>query len=72
MALDTGFDDVIRENDIGMLAEYSKDGIASAIEAIVKRRPDWKAMGLRAKAVYESMYSWDIMAGRIRGIYEEL
>ena len=72
MALDTGYDDVIHENDIGILAEYSKDGIMTAIEALVKRKRDWPAMSLRAKTLYDSKYSWNIMAGRIRNIYESL
>lgn len=72
MALDTGFDDVILENDIGVLTEYSKDGITLAIKELVQRTPEWHAMGLRAKSLYDSKYSWNTMAERIRSIYEEL
>lgn len=72
MVLNTGQNDVIIENDIGVLTEYSKDGIASAIETLVKRKSDWQIMGHRAKAAYDSEYSWNIMAERIRSIYREL
>lgn len=72
MARDTGYDDVIENNDIGVLTEYSKDGIVSAINELVRRKADWSAMGKRAEHVYSTDYSWEIMKKRIEQLYREL
>ena len=40
MARDTGYDDVIEPSDIGILTEYSKDGIASAINKLNQRKQE--------------------------------
>lgn len=72
MAKGTGYDDVITENDIGFLAEYSEEGISNAIHALERRRSDWKSMGERAKQLYCTTYTWTIMQQRIKEIYDHL
>ena len=56
MAKDTGYDAIIKKNDIGFLAEYSEEGISNAIHALEMRKNDWKSMGERAKQLYSSTY----------------
>lgn len=72
MAQETGYDDVIREHDIGLLAEYSEDGIGSAIQALNKRREDWHGMRERSQMLYEEKYSWEIMKKRIEALYQSM
>lgn len=72
MSQETGYDDVIREHDIGLLAEYSENGIRNAVRTLDERRTDWIAMGKRAKKLYEERYSWEIMKQRINQLYEKL
>ena len=72
MALDTGYDDVITKNDIGILTEYTEAGITNAIEALKTRKDEWGAMRDRAVSVYISSYSWEIMKQRIVEMYREL
>ncbi len=72
MAHDTGYDDVIHENDNGLLAEYSPKGINEAIQTLKARRGDWPEMGKRARALYEKSYSWAIMKQRIKQVYQEM
>ena len=72
MAQNTGYDDVIRSKDIGILTEYSKDGIVHAIHDLVNRTSDWKTMGERAQRLYDEVYSWRIMQQRIEEIYRDL
>lgn len=69
MAFDTGYDDVISENDIGILTEYTEAGIANAIKALKARKDEWETMGERAVSVYMSSYSWEIMKQRIVEMY---
>lgn len=72
MAFDTGYDDVIIKNDIGILTEYSECGIRDAIYALEKRRNEWNDMGKRAMNLYNSNYSWTIMTERIEEMYRNL
>lgn len=72
MAQDTGYDDVILEHDIGLLTEYSEDGIGSAIRALNKRRADWPEMGQRSRMLYDEKYSWEIMKLRIKALYQSM
>ena len=72
MAYDTGHDDIITKNDIGILTEYSESGIRDAIYALEKRRNEWNDMGKRAMNLYNSNYSWTIMTKRIEEMYRNL
>ena len=72
MANDTGYDDVIKENDIGCLTEFSQDGIRNALHTLESRRADWPSMGDRARELYKSTYSWEIMRHRIQEIYQDV
>ncbi len=72
MARDTGYDDVILENDIGVLAEFSLEGIREAIETLQMRRAEWPEMGRRAMQLYKEKYSWEIMKRRIEQLYRSL
>lgn len=72
MAFDTGYDDVITKNDIGVLTEYSECGIESALCALRRRKNAWRHMSERAMNVYRENYSWDIMKKRIEEMYRTL
>lgn len=72
MARGTGYDEVIENSDIGILTEYNKEGIISAINGLVCRKSDWLAMGQRAETLYDTDYSWEIMKKRIEQLYSEL
>lgn len=72
MARDTGYDDVIVENDIGVLTEFSLEGIREAIETLQARRAEWPEMGQRAMQLYKDRYSWETMKQRIAQLYRSL
>lgn len=72
MAFDTGYDDVITKNDIGILTEYSGVGITDAIKGLKARKDEWRCMGERAINVYSNNFSWNIMKERIGQLYRTL
>lgn len=72
MARNTGYDDVILEYDIGVLTEFSLEGIQEAIEKLQARRAEWPEMGQRAMQLYKDRYSWEIMKQRIAQLYRSL
>lgn len=72
MAKDTGFDDVIVNNDIGVVIDFSKEGVDFGIKSMRERKEEWKEMGNRANELYRNHYSWSIMKGRICKLYSDL
>lgn len=72
MAIDTGYDEVITKNNIGILTEYSEHGIESALCALRKCKNAWSNMSERATNIYRDYYSWDIMKKRIEEMYRAL
>lgn len=72
MAKNTGFDDVICKEEVGVTAEYSADGLMKAISELLMQRPKWEEISKNARALYEREYSWDLMHQRIREMYSKL
>jgi glycosyltransferase involved in cell wall biosynthesis len=72
MANNTGFDDIIRENNIGITVDFSKQGLESGISALAERRNEWAEMAQRENALYNKQFSWRIMAQRIKRLYKDL
>lgn len=72
MAKNTGFDDVICKEEVGVTAEYSADGLMKAVSELIMQRPKWKEISKNARALYEREYSWDLMHQRIREMYSNL
>ena len=72
MCKNTGWDDLISENDIGILIEPSEKGVAAGIDMFIKRKEEWREMGNRAFSIYEKDYSWSVMSDRIRDLYRDL
>lgn len=72
MANNTGFDDVIHNNEIGVTSEHNAEGFMNAISELLTRRSQWGEMGKRARILYETEYSWNLMHQRIREMYSNL
>lgn len=72
MAKNTGFDEIIEENNIGCLIEYSKSGLKNGIYSLIDQKDDWSAMGERMKKLYLEEYSWTEMERRIVDLYTGL
>lgn len=72
MAKHTGYDDIILMNRIGVLAEYSKDGVRDALNQLIAQKDNWEDMGRVSQQLYDELYSWEIMEQRICEIYSTL
>lgn len=72
MVKNTGFDDVIVENEIGVLIDYSKEGAIAGITTLKANRDDFDNMAKRSQTLYENSFSWQEMANRITAIYQSL
>ena len=68
----TGWDELVLKEKIGVLIEPSKDGIKAGVEELFARSEEWETMGRRSKELYNNSYSWDIMKKRIWNMYDAL
>lgn len=72
MAKNTGMDDVVLNNDIGEVIEYSIDSLELAIEKLIARKKEWPDMANRSKKLYTEKFSWDTMEKRLVSLYDEI
>ena len=69
MAKNTGFDDIIMQNEIGCCIDYTDQGLADGIVFLLDNADKWESMGNRGKALYNDSFSWDVMEKRIKDMY---
>ena len=72
MAKNTGFDQVILENEIGILIDYTPEGLKQGLEELLSKKSDWPAMSQRMKKLYGGVYGWPEMECRLLEIYEDV
>lgn len=72
MAKDTGMDDIVSSEDIGMVIDYSVEGLEKALDKLLERKQDWTDMGKRARKLYECTYSWSVMEQKLLHLYDEM
>ena len=72
MAKNTGVDEIVADNDIGIVINYDAESFEKAIDEFIKRKEDWKEMGERARFIYETQFSWNVMEKRIVDLYHQI
>ena len=72
MAHNTGFDEIIKSNDIGCLIEFSENGLSMGLNKLINAKDEWPAMGQRMKKLYREQYSWAEMERRLIELYAGL
>ena len=72
MARGTGMSEIVEDNAIGELIEYSKEGFIEGVNRLIARKDEWPAMGSRMNALYQNQYCWDEMERRLIQLYTDL
>ena len=72
MARGTGMSEVVEENGIGELIEFSKEGFADGVNRLIKRKDEWPLIAGRMKEIYRNQYCWDEMERRLIQLYTDL
>lgn len=72
MARGTGMSEVVEENSIGELIEFSKEGFIDGINRLIARKDEWHSIGTRMKEIYRNQYCWDEMERRLIQTYTEI
>lgn len=70
MASNTGFDEIIYRNNIGVLIDYSKEGLKKGLIELSAK--DLQEMGRKSKKLYDNLYSWDLMEEKLIKMYKDL
>lgn len=72
MVKGTGMSEYIDKNNIGVLIDYSKDGLLAGIQELCKREDEWKDMSDRMRKLYQKEFSWTEMERRLQELYKKL
>ena len=72
MAKNTGFDEIITDNNIGCLIDYSPEGFAKGVNELIAQKDNWQTMSEKMKELYAEQYSWAEMEKRIIKLYSEI
>lgn len=72
MAKNTGMDEIILREDIGIVIDYTEKSLNEALTTLISKKAEWNEMGIRARNLYEKKYSWAVMEQRLLALYDEI
>ncbi|REK69276.1 glycosyltransferase family 4 protein [Paenibacillus paeoniae] len=72
MVENTGMDEVVLRNEIGVVIKYNKNSFAENLQSLIRKQADWPGMSERMKMLYKGKYSWSIMEKRLINLYEQI
>lgn len=72
MVKNTGMSQIVEENDIGVLIEYSEQGFIEGIRTLVSRQNEWPYMKQRMRKLYNENFNWETMEERLVELYNSL
>lgn len=72
MVHNTGMDDVVEENRLGLTIDKNKEALESALQEIASDIERWRGERDRIHNLYKSRYDWKVMAKRLADVYEKL
>ena len=72
MVRGTGMSEVVEDNSIGELIDYSKEGFIDGVNRLIERKDEWHSIGYKMKEIYRNQYCWDEMERRLIQVYSDL
>lgn len=69
MAKNTGMDEVVIKNNIGVVVDYDIESIKKGLLSLISQKYEWADMSCRMRFLYSNKYSWDEMERRLVSIY---
>lgn len=72
MVKGTGMAQVVEDNDIGVVIDYTKEGFIKGINELIAKRDEWKSMSDRMQSIYLNNYSWNEMKSRLLIMYSSV
>lgn len=72
MAKNTGVDNVVSDNKIGIVIGRDVDSLEDALEKIMAEKSHWPKISSKMIALFREKYSWNIMEKRLFKLYESI
>lgn len=72
MVRGTGMSEVVEQNGIGVLIDYTRESFEEGVQRLLAMRADWPEIGARMQELYDQKYSWDEMRRRLLALYGAL
>lgn len=72
MCKNTGWDDLISENEIGILIDSNEQGVQNGLEFLLQNQGKWSEISKRSREIFNTQYAWPIMEERILDIYRRI
>lgn len=72
MFRDTGVDEIVEKNSIGITCECNFNSLNEGIDKMIKIKDEWTNIGIKMKEIYSQHYSWEKMEKRLQKIYVDL
>ena len=68
----TGIDEVVKDNNIGIVINYSSEEFFMALKTLLRSEKNRREMGQRARQLYEDSYRWSMMQAKLQNEYKQL
>ncbi len=72
MTRGTGMSNVVEQNNLGELIEFSEEGFEKGLDRLISRKEEWPEISNRMRAIYNEKYSWEEMKRRLVELYSQL
>lgn len=72
MVKDTGMDEIVEKNKIGVVINYTKEDLNQGINNLVNKKQDWKKISNNMKNIYNDRYNWIEMEKRLLELYSKV
>lgn len=72
MVKNTGFDELIDDKKLGVLIDYTQEGLKEGLVSLKQNKQTGGEIGSRNRAIYEESFSWQMMEERILDLYKTL
>lgn len=72
MVKDTGMDEIVEENKIGVVIDYTKKDLNQGINNLANKRQNWGKISRNMKNIYNGRYNWIEMEKRLLELYSKV
>jgi glycosyltransferase involved in cell wall biosynthesis len=72
MVKNTGVDNIVIENNIGVVIDYNLSSLKDGINKLIASKNEWPTWGLNMKKIYAEKYSWEEMEKKVIDLYDSL
>ncbi len=72
MVKNTGMSQIVKDNNIGELIDYTAESFENAITNLINRKAEWNEISVKMNKLYSDSFSWEIMEKRLIKLYDNL